>query len=154
VTASRSFAPEHPLRTDGGQAGREADPVATADLVRRTRALLEPGEIDLSGLIVHTDCDSDDEPRMHQETVAVGDLIAAAAGAGDTYVESGVDDSEFASNQHQGLTIAGDEFVWECQQLLRDGTFDLVFYYEAGHHDAVLEAVRDAGHAVTGVTVE
>ncbi|HKJ57699.1 MAG TPA: DUF5778 family protein, partial [Halobacteriales archaeon] len=46
-------------------------------------------------------------------------------------------------------------FVWECQQLLREGRFDLVFYYEA-HVDqtALLEAIRDAGYDVTGVEVE
>jgi uncharacterized protein (DUF736 family) len=127
---------------------------AAEDLRRRTRALLEPGEVDLAGVIVHTDHGSDAEPRMHETTVDVGDTIADVAGAGDTYVYSGTDDPEFASNQHQGLTLDDDAFVWECQQLLRDGTFDLVFYYEAAHHDAVIDALRDAGHEVTGVTVE
>jgi len=44
---------------------------------------------------------------------------------------AGNDDTNFSSNQFQGLTLDDEAFVWECQQLLRDGTFDLVFYYEA-----------------------
>ncbi len=125
-----------------------------ADLVQRTRALLEPGEIELNGAIVHTEIGSEDEALMHQATIDIGDIIAAAAGvAEDWYVYSGTDDSEFASNQHQGLTLADDSFVWECQQLLRDGTFDIVFYFEASlDHEAILTDMRDAGFRVTGVT--
>jgi orotate phosphoribosyltransferase len=122
------------------------------ELYRRTQRLLEPGEIELAGAIVHTDRGSDAETHMHQETIEVGELIASAAGREDTYVYSGTDDPEFASNQHQGLTIDGDEFVWECQQLLREGTFDLVFYYEAEAHEEAIAAIEDAGYDVTGVT--
>ncbi len=128
---------------------------AEEDLVRRTEALLEPGEIDLAGVVVRTAFGSDEEARMHAASVEVGEVVAEHAdGAGDTYVYSGNDDPEFAANQHQGLTIEGDEFVWECQQLLREGTFDLVFYYEASaDHEAILADLRDRGYDVTGVTV-
>ena len=125
------------------------------DLARRTEALLEPGDIALNGAIVHTAFGREDEPSMLAATVEVGALIAERAGVGgDTYVYSGNDDPEFSTNQHQGLTLDGDEFVWECQQLLRDGTFDVVFYYEAALDQAALLAdIREAGYRVTGVEV-
>ena len=73
----------------------------------------------------------------------------------DWYVYSGNDDPEFASNQHQGLTLPEESFVWECQQILKDGTFDLVVYYEADvDQSALLRAIREAGYAVTGVDAE
>ncbi|PSQ43144.1 hypothetical protein BRD17_06750 [Halobacteriales archaeon SW_7_68_16] len=123
------------------------------DLVRRTERLLEPGGIELAGVIVHTDLTGDDEIEMHDRSVAIGETIAdhATDDGTDTYVHSGVDDPEFASNQHQGVTVADDEFVWECQQLLRKGSFDLVFYYRAAAHDAVCAALREAGHRITPV---
>lgn len=126
--------------------------VIDEDLYRRTEKLLEPGEIQLNGAIVHTDLELDDDILMHEVTVEVGETIAEYATDEDTYVYSGANDSEFASNQHQGLTLSGDEFVWECQQLLRNGTFDLVFYYEANaDHNGILETIRDLGYEVTGV---
>jgi len=122
------------------------------DLHERAKALLEPGEIELNGLIVHTDLDGDDEARLHEATLEIGDVIADRAGKGDTYVYSGNDDDRFGLNQHQGLTIEGDEFVWECQQLLRDGTFDVVIYYEAdADQEAIVEAVEARGFEVTSV---
>ena len=124
------------------------------DLYRRTRALLEPGDIQLNGCIVHTELASEAEPRLHQLTLDVGNVIAEnhpEATAEDTYVYSGNDDTEFGVNQHQGLTL-DDEFVWECQQLVREGTYDIVIYYEATvNHDAVVAAVdamEDVDHAV------
>lgn len=122
------------------------------DLYRQTKALLEPGDIDLNGVIVHTDFDSSEESMMHQATVEIGEIITTHAGEADSYVYSGTDDPDFGLNQHQGLTIDGDEFVWECQQLLREGTYDMVFYYEASaDHEAILDALREAGYEVTGV---
>ena len=122
------------------------------DLYRRAEALLEPGEIELSGIIFHTDFDTSEESLMHRATVEVGETIAKHATDGDTYVYSGTDDPEFGLNQHQGLTIDGDEFVWECQQLLREGTYDVVFYYEASaDHDAILADLEGAGYDVTGI---
>ncbi len=129
------------------------DPLSN-DLYQRTLKLLEPGEIDLAGAIVHTEFDLGSDLEMHDATIDVGEVIAEAAGIepGDTYVYSGVDDPDFSSNQHQGLTLDGDEFVWECQQLLRDGTFDLVFYYEASaDQEAVSEGVEELGFEVTPV---
>ncbi|MFW5973952.1 MAG: DUF5778 family protein [Natrialbaceae archaeon] len=120
-----------------------------ADLYQRTWKLLQPGEIELDGLVVHTEFDGETEPEMHQATVEVGELIAEHAGHDprDTFVYSGTDDPEFASNQHQGLTLEDESFVWECQQLLRDGSFDLVFYFEASVDSGGLrEAVQEAGY--------
>ncbi|WP_114575528.1 DUF5778 family protein [Saliphagus sp. LR7] len=124
------------------------------DLYRRTQALLEPGEIELNGAIVHTDYGSDEEVKMMQATIDAGDVIAAAAGhdPADCYVYSGNDDTDFSSNQHQGRTLEDEAFVWECQQLLQEGTFDVVLYYEAtADHEAILEGIREMGHEVTGV---
>jgi hypothetical protein len=125
------------------------DDVRDPDLYQRTQRLLEPGEIELDGLIVHTDLPGEEDIEMLDATLAVGDVIAEHAGyePGETYVYSGNDDPDFSSNQHQGLTLDGDEFVWECQQLLREGSYDLVFYFEA---DADREAVAAAASEETG----
>ncbi|MFD1514709.1 DUF5778 family protein [Halomarina rubra] len=125
------------------------------DLYERTKALLEPGDIQLNGVIVHTDMGDDDEARLHQATLDAGDVIAEESGKGEWYVFSGNDDSRFGLNQHQGLTIAEDEFVWECQQLLREGTFKVVFYYEAdADQSAVVAGIEDLGFRVTSVEGE
>jgi len=128
----------------------------TADetLYRRAAALLEPGEIELHGAVVHTDHGGDEESLVHRATLDVGDTIADHRGVEEWYVYSGNDDPEFGLNQHQGLTHE-DGFVWECQQLLRDGTFDVVVYWEAGDdHEAILSAIREMGYDAVGVTAE
>lgn len=126
---------------------------ADEDLYRRAAALLEPGEVILHGAVVHTDVESDAEPKLHQVTIDIGDIIADHVGKDDTYVYSGTDDPEFGLNQHQGRTIEGDEFVWECQQLLRGETFDVVFYWKAtDDHAALITAIEEAGYDSVGVT--
>ncbi|MFO7926639.1 MAG: DUF5778 family protein [Halobacteriota archaeon] len=127
------------------------------DLYQRTRALLEPGEIQLNGVIVDTDLTSEEEPTLHQATLDIGNVIAEAAGIEpkDTYVYSGNDDDRFGVNQHQGLTLDGEEFVWECQQLMRESTYDIVFYYEAdADQDAIVRGVEELGFGATGVESE
>ena len=119
-----------------------------ADLYTRTKALLEPGDIELAGCIVHTTLGGQEDLEMHELTVAINEVIADHAGKGEAYIEAGNDDTNFSSNQFQGLTLDGEEFVWECQQLLRDGTFDLVFYYEATVDQ---EALADDLAALDGV---
>ena len=103
-----------------------------SDLYTRTKALLEPGDIELVGCIVHTELDGQEDLEMHELTVDANEVIADHADKGEAYIEACNDDTTFSSNQFQGLTLDGEEFVWECQQLLRDATFDIVFYYEAG----------------------
>jgi hypothetical protein len=124
------------------------------DLYRRTKALLEPGEVELNGAIVHTEYDGSEDVQMMQATIDAGDIIAEHSGHDpkDCYVYSGNDDPDFSSNQHQGLTLEDEAFVWECQQLLREGSFDIVIYYEASaDHEAILEDIEELGHDVTGV---
>ena len=131
--------------------------VIDEDLYKRTQALLEPGEIELNGVIVHTDYSGQEDVKMMQTTIDVGDVIAEHAGhdPADCYVYSGNDDTDFSSNQHQGLTLEDEEFVWECQQLLREGSFDIVIYYEASaDHEAILADIRELGYEVTGVEGE
>ena len=128
--------------------------VTDRDLYQRAKALLEPGDIELNGLIVHTDLTGEEEPTLHQLTLDVGETITEHAGLdpADTYVYSGNDDPDFASNQFHGRTLDDDEFVWECQQLLRDGRFHLVFYYEAtADHEGIIETLEARGLSVTPV---
>lgn len=124
---------------------------STHDLIQRLEALLEPGEIDLSGIIVHTGLGSDDEIELYNETLHIGEVIADAAAIDDWYVYSGNDNPEFASNQHQGLQLADDGFVWECQHLLRHRQFVIVMYYESSAHKAVVEELRHQDYDVTAV---
>ncbi|MDR9381369.1 MAG: DUF5778 family protein [Natronomonas sp.] len=127
------------------------------DLYQRTKALLEPGDIRLNGVIVDTELTNEEEPTLHQATLDIGDVIAEAAGIEptDTYVYSGNDDDRFGVNQHQGLTLDGEEFVWECQQLIRDSTYDIVFYYEAdADQAAIVRGVEELGFGATGVEGE
>jgi hypothetical protein len=126
-----------------------------ADIYRRTEALLEPGEVELNGVVVHTDLDGSQDLEMHELTVELNEVIAEHAGKGETYIHAGNDDPEFASNQFQGRTLGDDEFVWECQQLLREGSFDIVFYYEStADHVGIVEAVEERGYGVTGVRTD
>jgi hypothetical protein len=125
-----------------------------ADLRQRTWKLLQPGEIDLDGLVIHTDYSGNEDTQMHQATVEIGDIIAEHSGieSTETFVYSGTDDPEFASNQHQGLTLDDESFVWECQQLLRDGSFDIVFYYvAAADSHGILADVAAAGYPATAL---
>lgn len=127
------------------------------DLYQRLKALLEPGEIRLNGAVVHTEFAGEEDLEMHELTVDLNDVVAGHDEKGESYIYAGNDDSEFASNQFQGRTLDDDEFIWECQQLLRDGTFDIVVYYEAtADHEAILEDVRtfDGVSDVVGVEGE
>ncbi|ELZ03379.1 DUF5778 family protein [Natrialba asiatica] len=127
------------------------------DLYQRTKALLEPGDVRLNGAIVHTEYDGSEDVQMMQATIDAGDIIAEHSGYDpqDCYVYSGNDDTDFSSNQHQGLTLEDEAFVWECQQLLREGSFDIVIYYEASaDHEAILADIEALGFDVTGVEGE
>lgn len=122
------------------------------DLEKRLVALLEPGDISLAGLIVHTDFERQADIEVHEATVEIGNIIAEHAGVSDWYVYSGNDDTSFASNQHQGLSLPDESFVWECQHLVRDGTFDMVFYYESViEQDALVQELEKRGYRITSV---
>ena len=123
-----------------------------SDLYTRTKALLEPGDIELLGCIVHTTLGGQEDLEMHELTVAINDVIADHADKGETYIEAGNDDTNFSSNQFQGLTLDDEAFVWECQQLMREGTYDIVFYYEAdADQDAIVSGVEELGFDATSV---
>jgi len=124
---------------------------AHADLYRETVELLRPGDIELAGAVIHTAYDSDEESKLHQLTLDAGRVVADHADKGDTYVYSGNDSDEFGVNQHQGLTLDGDEFVWECQQLRRGDEFVVVLYWEATGEDDDDDAVVADIAAVEGV---
>jgi hypothetical protein len=130
-----------------------ATETADEDLLEEARALLQPGEIELNGLIAHLDIGTDEEAKLHRQTIEIGDIIAEHAEVeDDTFVYSGTDDPEFGLNQHQGLTLEEEEFVWECQQLRREDGFKVVFYYEkSADHEAILADAREAGYTVDGV---
>lgn len=51
-----------------------------ADLYTRTKALLEPGDIELAGCIVHTTLGGQEDLEMHELTVAINEVIADHAG--------------------------------------------------------------------------
>ena len=123
------------------------------DLYERTKALLEPGDIELLGMVVHTTLDGQEDLEMHELTVELDGTIADHAGVGESFIYAGNDDPEFSSNQFQGRTLDDEAFVWECQQLLREGTFDLVFYYEAGVDQEALAADVRALEGVGDVTL-
>ncbi|MFW5937610.1 MAG: DUF5778 family protein [Halanaeroarchaeum sp.] len=124
-----------------------------ADLYEEAVALLEPGEVTLEGAVVHTDIPQSDEPAMNEATRRIGDAIAGAVTAAETYVYAGEDDPRFAAGQFQGRRLEDDEFVWECQQLLRDGHFDLVFYWKAtDDHAAVVGEIADLEYEVVAVS--
>ena len=126
--------------------------VLDRDLYERTKALLEPGDRELIGCLVHTDLDGQQDLEMQELTVEINDIIAEHTGHGEAFVYAGNDDPEFASNQFQGRTLDDESFVWECQQLLREGSFDLVFYYDAeADQAAICSAIESLGHDVTPV---
>ena len=123
------------------------------DLYEEAVALLEPGDITLRGVVVHTDFPQTEEPAMDDATRRIGGAIADVVADEDAYIYAGDDDSRFGAGQFQGRRLSDDEFVWECQQLLRDGSFDLVFYWEAtDDQDAVVDAIEDRGFTVVPVT--
>ena len=122
------------------------------DLYRRTKALLEPGEVELIGCIVHTDLAGDEDLEMQELVVEINEVIADHADVGETFIYAGNDDTAFSSNQFQGLTLDDESFVWESQHLLRDGSFDLVFYYEAdADQEAIVADLAALGPDVTAV---
>ncbi|MFB6125520.1 MAG: DUF5778 family protein [Halanaeroarchaeum sp.] len=128
---------------------------ADPELYDQAVSLLEPGDVALEGVVVHTDIPQRDEAAMNDLTRRVGDLIADRVATPDTYLYAGDDDPRFSAGQFQGRRLDDDEFVWECQQILRNGTFDLVFYWEAtDDHQSHVDAIADLAPSVVPVTEE
>ena len=124
-----------------------------ADLYEQAVSLLRPGDEALEGIVVHTDLAQPQEQAMNKLMRRVGDELAAHLIDGETYIYAGEDDDRFGAGQFHGRRLEDDSFVWECQQLLRDGTFDLVFYWEeSGEHGTIVEALGDLDHQVVAVT--
>ena len=123
------------------------------ELYHQAVSLLGPGDEELVGVVVHTDFDRTEEPQMSELMLSIGEEIAQRVQDGEMYVYAGEDDDRFGAGQFHGLRLGDDEFIWECQQLLREGTFDLVFYWErAGAHDAVVEAAGEHADSVVPIT--
>ncbi|MFB6188161.1 MAG: DUF5778 family protein [Halobacteriaceae archaeon] len=127
--------------------------IVDSDLYRRVVALLEPGDISLCGAVIHTQYRQDEESLLYQDTIQLGEIIATVKTDKETYVYAGNDDPDFGINQYQGLTIDEDNFVWECQHILRDDTYDIIFYWEdTGDQTTILNRMRQEGYEVIGVT--
>jgi len=88
------------------------------DLYQRTKALLEPGDIEVERRHRPHRLRRPGGHRDDGSLAGSGRRHRGARGHDpkDVYVYSGNNDPDFSSNQHQGKTIDGDEFVWECQQ--------------------------------------
>ncbi|MFB6110217.1 MAG: DUF5778 family protein [Halodesulfurarchaeum sp.] len=123
------------------------------ELYNQAVSLLRPGEAELVGIVVHTGFDRTEEPEMSELMLAIGEEIATHVRGEEMYVYAGEADDRFGAGQFHGLGLEDDAFIWECQQLLREGTFDLVFYWErAGAQDAVVEAATAHADAVVPIT--
>lgn len=123
------------------------------ELYRQAVELLEPGPTQLNGAVVHTPYDRSQEPAMNEHMLEVGERIADARGDGEVYVYAGENDDRFGAGQFHGRRLEDDEVSWECQQVFRKGSFDLVFYWEAvGAHETAVESIGEIAAAVVPIT--
>lgn len=123
------------------------------ELYQQAVSLLTPGESELVGAVVHTAYERDQEPAMNELMLSIGEAIAAELQDGEMYVYAGEDDDRFGAGQFQGRQLGGDNVIWECQQLFRNGSFDLVFYWEAaGRQDAIISALAEIDEPVVPIT--
>ncbi len=123
------------------------------ELYQQAVSLLGPGESELVGIVVHTDYPRSEEPAMNGLMLEIGERIAETLETGEMYVYAGEDDERFGAGQFHGRRLEDDAVIWECQQLLRDDTFDLVFYWErAGEQGSIVTAVEDLVEPVVPIT--
>ncbi len=123
------------------------------ELYHQAVSLLGPGEAELVGIVVHTDYDRTEEPAMNELMLSIGERIADYLQDGEMYVYAGEDDGRFGAGQFHGRRLGDDAVIWECQQLIRSDTFDLVFYWEAaGEQDAIVSAVNEIAETVVPIT--
>lgn len=126
---------------------------ADTELYREAVSLLGPGEAELAGIVVHTDFDGTEEPAMNELMLSIGERIADHLQNGEMYVYAGEDDQRFGAGQFHGRRLDDDSVIWECQQLLREHTFDLVFYWErTGKQGAIVSAVNELVDVVVPIT--
>lgn len=123
------------------------------ELYQQAVSLLGPGEAELAGIVVHTDYDRTEEPAMNESMLSIGERIAEHLQDGEMYVYAGEADDRFGAGQFHGRRLEDDAVIWECQQLIRSETFDLVFYWEAaGEQDAIVSAVNEVAGPVVPIT--
>jgi hypothetical protein len=123
------------------------------ELYEQAVSLLTPGESELVGAVVHTEYERDQEPAMNRLMLSVGEAIAEELLGEEMYVYAGEDDDRFGAGQFQGRRLDDDAVIWECQQLLRNGSFDLVFYWEAAdRQDAIVGALAEIVEPVVPIT--
>lgn len=123
------------------------------ELYQQAVSLLGPGESELVGVVVHTDYKRTEEPAMNELMLELGERIADLLQDGEMYVYAGEDDDRFGAGQFHGRRLADDSIIWECQQLLRSGTFDLVFYWEAaGNLGNIVTALKATTDRVVPIT--
>lgn len=123
------------------------------ELYQQAVSLLGPGEAELVGIVVHTEYPRSEEPAMNGLMLEIGERIADVLDDGEMYVYAGEDDDRFGAGQFHGRRLEDDAVIWECQQLLREDTFDLVFYWErAGEQGQVVTAVEDLVEPVVPIT--
>lgn len=123
------------------------------ELYQQAVSLLGPGESELVGIVVHTDYARSEEPAMNELMLEIGELIAETRQDGEMYVYAGEDDDRFSAGQFQGRRLEDDAVSWECQQLLREHTFDLVFYWErTGAQGEIVTAVDAVADTVVPIT--
>ena len=123
------------------------------ELYQQAVSLLGPGESELVGIVVHTDYERSEEPAMNELMLSIGERIAEQLQDDEMYVYAGEDDERFGAGQFHGRRLGDDAVIWECQQLLREETFDLVFYWErTGEQDAIVSAVDGLGETVVPIT--
>lgn len=134
---------------------RPQDHTADSDveLYEQAVSLLEPGDSTLVGVVMHTGLARHAESAMNKLMRTAGDRIAAHLTEEDTYIYAGEDDDRFGVGQFHGRRLSDDGVVWECQQLVRDGTFDLVFYWEeAGEQAAIVADLDDLDADLVPIT--
>ena len=123
------------------------------ELYEQAVSLLRPGEDTLEGIVVHTELAQHEEQAMNKLMREVGETVAEHLTDGEVYIYAGDDDERFGAGQFHGRRLADDAVVWECQQLLREGTFDLVFYWEqSGEQGAIVDSLEDLENEVVAIT--
>jgi len=123
------------------------------ELYQQAVSLLGPGETELVGVVVHTEYGRSQEAAMNELMLELGERIAAVLEEEEMYLYAGEDDDRFGAGQFHGRRLTDDAVIWECQQLIRDDTFDMVFYWEAeGRQDDVVDSLSKVTSPIVPIT--